>query len=41
MQLVFYGGIFTYIVLYLCLMALRIPLGQAQEEARWLEERVS
>jgi len=41
MSLVFRAGIITYIVLYACLMALRVPLGRAEEEARWLEERVS
>lgn len=36
MQRVFLSGIATYIALYLCLLALRIPMGRAEEELRWL-----
>lgn len=39
MKPVFLGGIFTYLALYLCLMAVRVPLGRAEEELRWLRER--
>jgi len=41
MRTVFLGGIITYLVLYVCLMALRLPLGRAQEEVRWLQERLA
>lgn len=41
MQRVFLAGIVTYGVLYLCLMMLRVPLGQAEEELRWLRERAA
>ena len=39
MRRVFLLGIITYVALYLCLMALRVPLGRAEEELRWLRER--
>jgi heme exporter protein C len=38
MQKVFVAGIVTYLVLYLCLMALRVPLGRAEEELRGLRD---
>jgi len=41
MRTVFLSGVITYIVLYACLMFLRVPLGRAQEELRWLQERAS
>jgi heme exporter protein C len=41
MLTVFRWGIVTYIALYLCLMALSVPLGRAQEELRWLRERAA
>ncbi len=41
MQTVFLGGIITYLVLYLCLLALRLPLGRAEEEVRWLQEQAA
>jgi len=41
MRPVFLSGIITYLVLYFCLMALRLPLGKAEEEARWLQEQAS
>lgn len=39
MKPVFMGGIITYIALYLCLMALRVPLGRAENELTWLQEK--
>jgi len=36
MRQVFLMGIFTYLALYASLMALRIPLGRAEAELRWL-----
>lgn len=41
MKTVFLGGIITYILLYLCLMAIRVPMGRAEEELRWLEAGAS
>lgn len=41
MQDVFLRGVLTYIALYLCLMAMRVPLGRAEEELRWLRERAA
>jgi heme exporter protein C len=40
MRRVFLMGIITYVAFYLCLMALRVPLGRAEEELRWLRERL-
>lgn len=39
MKPVFLGGILTYIALYLCLMALRVPLGRAENDLTWLREQ--
>ena len=39
MRTVFLMGIVTYLVLYACLMAMRIPLGRSQDELHWLLER--
>ena len=41
MKTTFLMGIFTYLVLYTCLMVLRVPLGRAEEELRWLREKAS
>lgn len=37
MKTVFLGGILTYLVLYACLMAIRVPLGAAEEDLRFIE----
>ncbi len=41
MRTVFVRGIITYLVMYACLMVLRVPLGRAEEELRWLAERAA
>ncbi len=41
MRSVFLLGIATYLLLYACLMAVRIPLGRSQDELRWLRERAT
>jgi heme exporter protein C len=41
MRTVFMRGIVTYLVMYACLMVLRVPLGRAEEELRWLAERAA
>ncbi len=38
MQQVFRRGILTYLVLYACLMVLRVRLGRCEEQVRWLRE---
>jgi len=41
MNATFAMGIVTYLTLYACLMALRVPLGRSEEALRWLRERAS
>ncbi len=41
MQTVFTMGIVTYILLYICLMALRVPMGRQQDDIRRLEEQAA
>ena len=40
MRKVFVFCIFTYLVLYACLMAIRVPIGRAEEEIAVLRERL-
>ena len=41
MRATFMMGILTYLALYACLMSMRVPLGRAEEDLRWLRQRAS